>query len=266
MNRVFVYLSALVGLGGSLYLASTVGAQAPAAGTPPPPPAAAAPGATTAARPTIAVFNMAAVMRDYDKAKYQVYVLNKTRVERSGNLGKVRADYIKLQQQLPAIVDPGQKEKAAKDLLELQRRYEDEERNVNKLLNDEASKIISKLYDEIKMVVDKTAEMNAYHIVFAYPDAVTPEEQANPYLKELKLKPPAAQPFFVSKQVDITGIVVQTLNAWYPPTNEQGQKVDVAKLPTLEPPATPGTAPAGAPPGAPVGGPVSGLPMGTPRP
>ena len=137
---------------------------------------------------------------------------------------------------------------------------------MNKLLNDEASKIISKLYDEIKMVVDKTAEMNAYHIVFAYPDAVTPEEQANPYLKELKLKPPAAQPFFVSKQVDITGIVVQTLNAWYPPLNEQGQKVDVAKLPTLEPPATPGTAPAGAPPGAPVGGPVSGLPMGTPRP
>ena len=262
MKRVFVYLSALVGLGGSLYLASTAGAQAPAAGTPPPPPAAAAPGATTAARPTIAVFNMAAVMRDYDKAKYQVYVLNKTRVERSGNLGKVRADYIKLQQQLPAIVDPGQKEKAAKDLLELQRRYEDEERNVNKLLNDEASKIISKLYDEIKMVVDKTAEMNAYHIVFAYPDAVTPEEQANPYLKELKLKPPAAQPFFVSKQVDITGIVVQTLNAWYPPLNEQGQKVDVAKLPTLEPPATPGNAPAGAPPGAPVGG----LPMGTPRP
>ena len=260
MKRVFVYLSALVGLGGSLYLASTAGAQAPAAGTPPPP-AAAAPGAS-AARPTIAVFNMAAVMRDYDKAKYQVYVLNKTRVERSGNLAKVRADYIKLQQQLPAIVDPGQKEKAAKDLLELQRRYEDEERNVNKLLNDEASKIISKLYDEIKMVVDKTAEMNAYHIVFAYPDAVTPEEQANPYLKELKLKPPAAQPFYVSKQVDITGIVVQTLNAWYPPKNEQGQTVDVTKLPTLEPPATPGTAPAGAPPGAPPGG---GLPMGAPR-
>ena len=255
MKRVFVYLSALVGLGGSLYLASTAGAQAPAAGTPPPP-AAAAPGAS-AARPTIAVFNMAAVMRDYDKAKYQVYVLNKTRVERSGNLAKVRADYIKLQQQLPTIVDPGQKEKAAKDLLELQRRYEDEERNVNKLLNDEASKIISKLYDEIKMVVDKTAEMNAYHIVFAYPDAVTPEEQANPYLKELKLKPPAAQPFFVSKQVDITGIVVQTLNAWYPPLNEQNQKVDVTKLPTLEPPATPGTAPAGAPPGG-------GLPMGAP--
>ena len=262
MKRAFVYLSALVGLGGSLYLASVASAQPPAGGAPPPPAAAPAAGAT-AARPTIAVFNMAAVMRDYDKAKYQVYVLNKTRVERSGNLAKVRAEYIKLQQVLPAIADPAQKEKAARDLLDLQRRYEDEERNVNKFLNEEASKIISKLYDEIKMVVDKTAEMNAYHIVFAYPDAVTPEEQANPYLKELKLKPPAAQPFFVSKQVDITGIVVTTLNAWYPPLNEQNQKVDVSKLPTLEPPATPGTAPAGAPPGAPPGG---GLPMGTPRP
>ena len=258
MKRVFGQLSALVGLGGMLFLAGAATAQPPGAPGAPPPPATTAPAASTV-RPTIAVFNMAAVMRDYDKAKYQVYKLNQLRIDKSGNLVKLRGELIKLQQQLPTIADPSTKEKVAKDGLELQRRYEDEERNVNKLLNDAASAIISKLYDEIKMVVDKTAEMNAYHIVFAYPDAVTPEEQANPYLKELKLKPPAAQPFYVSKQVDITGIVVQTLNAWYPPLNEQNQKVDVKTLPTLEAPATPGTAPAGA-------APTGGVPMGTPRP
>jgi hypothetical protein len=73
--------------------------------------------------------------------------------------------------------------------------------------------------------------MNGYHIVFAYPDAVDPKEMDNPMIKELKLKPPAAQPFYVAKQVDVTGVVVQTLNAWYPPKDAQGNIVDVSKLP-----------------------------------
>ena len=250
MKRAFMYLSALVGFGGMLYLASAATAQ-PAPGGAPPPPAA---GGATGARPTIAVFNMAAVMRDFEKAKYQVYKLNEIRVANSGTLAGLRTKAFELKKQFDAAVDPGVKEKLNRDLTAIQRNFEDEERNVNKHLNDEASKIISKLYDEIKMVVDKTAEMNAYHIVFAYPDAVTPEEQANPYLKELKLKPPAAQPFFVSKQVDITGIVVQTLNAWYPPVNEKGEKIDVSKLKPVEAPATPGTA-------APMTPPVGGVPM-----
>jgi hypothetical protein len=39
--------------------------------------------------------------------------------------------------------------------------------------------------------------------------------------------------------VDVTGVVVQTLNAWYPPKDAQGNLVDVSKLPR-ETPATPG--------------------------
>lgn len=253
MKRAFLYLSALVGVGGILYLASAATAQPPAGGTPPPA-AGAAP--ASGVRPTVAVFNMAAVMRDFEKAKYQVYTLNKMRVANSGSLAQLRTKALELQKLIPATTDTGLREKYTRDLTAIQRQYEDEERNVNKHLNDEASKIISKLYDEIKMVVDKTAEMNAYHIVFAYPDAVTAEEQANPYLKELKLKPPAAQPFFVSKQVDITGVVVSTLNQWYPPLDEKGQKVDVSKLPTVEPPAT--AAPGGA---TPTPGVPGGVPM-----
>jgi len=258
VKRAFVYLSALVGIGGMVYLASTAAAQPPMGM--PPAPGAPAPAAAGGTRPTVAVFNMAAVMRDFEKAKYQVHILNKMRIETSANLIAVRGQVVKLNEQLRVTVDQTTKAKLEKDLLDLQHRYTVEEREVNKKLNDEASKIISKLYDEIKMVVDKTAEMNAYHVVFAYPDAVTPEEQANPYLKELKLKPPAAQPFYVSKQVDLTGIVVQTLNAWYPPLDEKGQKVDVSKLPTLQDPTAPGAATPGAPPaGAP---PVPGVPPG----
>jgi Skp family chaperone for outer membrane proteins len=252
VKRAFMYLSALVGFGGMLYLASAATAQPPVGGTPPPP-AAGAPG--TGVRPTIAVFNMAAVMRDFEKAKFQVYKLNQSRVTNSGKLAQLRARALDLKKNFDQAIDQTVKSKLEKDLMEIQHQFQVEERDVNKALNDEASKIISKLYDEIKMVVDKTAEMNAYHIVFAYPDAVTPEEQANPYLKELKLKPPAAQPFYVSKQVDITGIVIQTLNAWYPPLNEKGEKVDVTKLPAIQDPtAAPGTASPSAPPMGPAGG------------
>jgi len=244
-----MYLSALVGFGGILFVASLATAQPPAGGAPAGAPAA------SAVRPTIAVFNMAAVMRDFEKAKYQVYRLNQSRVANSGKLAQLRTHALELKKQYDGAVDPTVKGKLEKDLMEVQHRFQLEERDVNKSLNDEASKIISKLYDEIKMVVDKTAEMNSYHIVFAYPDAVTPEEQANPYLKELKLKPPAAQPFYVSKQVDITPVVLTALNQWYPPLDDKGQKVDVSKLPPVEPvtPSAPGTAtptPMGVPMGA----------------
>ena len=130
-----------------------------------------------------------------------------------------RAEYVKIQEELPKIQVPALREEMSKKMLDLSRRIQDEESKINKTLNDEASAIISKLYDQIKTVVDKTAEMNGYHIVFAYPDAVTEKEINDPMVKELKLKPPAAQPFFVAKHVDLTGVVVQTLNAWFPPVD-----------------------------------------------
>jgi len=241
VKRVFVYLSALVGFGGMVYLAGGTQAQPPAGGAPP---------AAAQTRPTVAVFNMAAVMRDYGKAKWQVYQLNQKRLNMSGELMKLRDAYIKTQTDMQKATDPKIKEAMSVQMLELARRIEDEERKINKSLNDEASAIISGLYDDIKKVVDATAEMNGYHLVLAYPDAVTQEEKNNPYLKELKLKPPAAQPFFVAGHVDLTKIVVDTLNKWNP---APAVPADAAVPPTGVPGANPN---AGAPPAA------GGVPMG----
>lgn len=248
MKRAFVYLSALVGFGGMVYLAGGSNAQPPGGGPAP----GGAPPANTApqARPTIAVFNMAAVMRDYGKAKYQVYQLNQKRLGMSGELIKYRDAYIKCQKDIQVQPDPKQKEILSTQMLDLARKIEDEDRKINKMLNDEASKIISDLYDDIKKVVDATAEMNGYHLVFAFPDAVTDEEKKNPFLKELKLKPPAAQPFYVAKHVDLTGIVVETLNKWNP-----------APPVPAEAPAPPSGVPGQNPPGGnpiPGGGPIPG--------
>jgi Skp family chaperone for outer membrane proteins len=235
-----MYLSALVGVGGMVFLSAS--SQAQQAGAP------GAPAPQSQARPTVAVFNMAAVMRDYGKAKYQVYQLNQKRLAQSGDLGKWRSEYIEIQNNLPKVLDPKVKEDMGKRLVALARQIEDKDREVNKMLNDDASAIISQLYDDIKTVVDKTAEMNGYHLVFAYPDAVTPEDQKNPLLKEIKLKPPAAQPFFVARHVDLTGVIIETLNKWYPAP-------PVPDTPPPQPQPQPNTGPAPQP-----GPPNTGIP------
>src|SRR5262249_26314327 len=152
-----------------------------------------------------AVFNMAAVMRDFHQAKYQVWLLNKKKEEVSKDLIAWRREYIQLQQELQ-IPNPNmvQKEEKAKRLLELARQIEDKNGEINKLLNDTASATIGDLYDKLKVVVDRIADDNGFQLVLAYPDAVTPDELQNPYVKELKLKPPAAQPFHVAREIDIT--------------------------------------------------------------
>lgn len=236
MKRTFMFLSAALGIAGMVSLAN---AQPPAPGAPP----GGAPATNTPAptRPTVAVFNMAAVMRDFGQAKYQVWLLNNKKTEMSKNLVAMRGEYIQLNQELQK--NPAHPEKDAKQarMVQLVRAIEDEDRKINKDLNEHASAIIGDLYDKMKVVVDKTAEMNGYHVVFAYPDAVTDEEKKSPYIKELKLKPPAAQPFYVAAHADMTAVVIKTLNSWYPPLDAKGQLVDVSKLDVPNP--TPGTTP-----------------------
>src|SRR5262245_3188030 len=235
VNRTFMFLSAVLGFGAMVYLASVSHAQpaGPPGGAPAP-----------SARPTIAVFNMAAVMREFGEAKYKVYLLNKKRTDMSKDLLNWRGQYLEIQKTLQTNPNHPEKDKLTKQIVDLARAIEDKDNEINKALNKDASDIISDLYDKIKLVVDKTAEMNGYHIVFAYPDAVTPEEHKSAYIKELKLKPPAAQPFYVAPHVDITGVVVKTLNSWY-------------AAPAV--PETPAPAPG---PGGPTGGPVPGGPGG----
>jgi Skp family chaperone for outer membrane proteins len=220
------------------------GAQPPPAGGQPTPPA---------SRPTIAVFNMAAVMKEYGKAKYKVYELNEERKKMSSDLVVLQGQYLKNQQDLKIQVDPASKDQLQKKQVELTRMIEDKDREINKHLNDKATAIISSLYDEIKTVVDKTAEMNGYHIVFAYPDASTPEDLKSAYVKELKLKPPAAQPFYVARHVDITGVVIQTLNTWYPspPVPPEAKQLPPPPGPTAGPPGPGGLGVPGGPGGPP---------------
>jgi Skp family chaperone for outer membrane proteins len=165
----------------------------------------------------IAVFNMAKVMKDYNKAKYQVNLLNEERKKLMAELVAMQAQYLKNQRELFYEDEFKPDETKGRKQVALINQIEDKDRKINKQMNEKEEAIFSSFYDEIKTVVDKLAELNGYDIVLAYPDAISPEELKNSKIKELKLKPLAAQPFFVARHVDVTDVVIKTLNVWYPP-------------------------------------------------
>jgi len=206
VKRIFVYLSTLAALGGSVYLAGAIRAQAPAA---------AAPTAAPTARPTVAVFNIVDVIRNYNFAKNHMALLNHKRQIMSTDLIKWRKEYLEKQQQAQVTADPKAKETLARELVDLQRKLQDKDAEIAKVINEEGSKVIGMIHDHIKTVVERIALPNGYHVVFAYPEFTTPEEANRAENKEMKLRPPAAQPWYVSPQVDLTKIMVETLNKWY---------------------------------------------------
>jgi Skp family chaperone for outer membrane proteins len=160
----------------------------------------------------IAVFNMAAVMKDFNKAKYKVYQLNEERKKLSMELVEQKTRLVQLQQEISNEKDPTKKDELMVEQRNTARQMEDSERAINKQLNEKASAIIAELYDDIKAAADKLSEKRGFDIVFCYPDATTSMEAKSAYVKELKLKPPAAQPFVVAKHVDLTDEMLDELN------------------------------------------------------
>ena len=208
MRRVNV-LSALVGFGGVLLLAGGSPVQGQPPGAPLPP------GAIPTGRPVVAVFNPSTVLREYGRAKYQVYLLDKKRIELSKDMMAWRSEYIKRQQELQAATDPTVKEQIQKRMVDLARMIEDKDREINKALNEDATRIISQLYDDIKAVVDKAAEVNGYQVVLVDPGFAAADEQSNAMIQELKRKL-VARSFFAVRNADVAGVVIRTLGVWYP--------------------------------------------------
>lgn len=165
----------------------------------------------------IAVFNMAAVMKQFEKAKYKVSWLTEEKNRLMVEVVRMREDLSRITKEVQGEQNPAKKDELVDQQRKLARQIEDSDRRIQKQLNEKASVIIGTLHDEIQSVVEKISKTNGYDIVFAYPDATTPEELHSSFVKELKLKPPAAQPFVVTKQVDLTEAIVKELNTRYPP-------------------------------------------------
>jgi Skp family chaperone for outer membrane proteins len=165
-------------------------------------------------------FNLAKVMREYKRAKTAVTRLNARKDRLTANLIGLRNMHLAVQAMVAKEPDPRKKTELAEGLVLLGRQMEDTDREINKILNNKASFIIVELHDEMKAVVAAVARDNALMSVLAYPDAVTPEEAENPMIKEMKLKVPAAYPFFVDPSVDYTDEILRRLNEKYDAEND----------------------------------------------
>jgi len=157
-------------------------------------------------------FNMAKVMREYKKAKTAVARLNTRKNRMSANLIGLRSMYTELQNTAKQTTDIKAKAELEDSLILLAREIEDLDRAINKILNEKATIIISELYDEMHAVATALARENGLVALLAYPDAVTPEERDSPFVKELKLKPPACQPFYLDSSAEYSDELIRRLN------------------------------------------------------
>jgi Skp family chaperone for outer membrane proteins len=157
-------------------------------------------------------FNMAKVMRDYKRAKTSVERLNVRKNRLSANLVGLKALHAELAAAAQKTADEDKRFALEQDARAVARQVEDMDREISKILNERASTIIAELYDEIYAVVAAVARDHGLTAVIAYPDAVTAEERESPFIKELKLKPPAAHPFFLDPSVEFSDEIVRRLN------------------------------------------------------
>jgi Skp family chaperone for outer membrane proteins len=162
-------------------------------------------------------FNMPAVLRDYRKVKDAAAKLTERKNRMSANLMGLKAMQADLQaatlsEKTKPNTNAGKLEQLSRDLVVVTRQLEDTERDIMQLLNNQASQVIVGLYDEIRAAAVDLSRDHGLHGLFAYPDAVTPEETESPMVKELKLKPSAVMPFYLDPNLDYTEELLERLN------------------------------------------------------
>lgn len=224
------YILSIVAIGMAIFAATGLNAQTPA-----PAPAAAAVGRGTA------VFNVARVMKDYQKWQYFAQEMNKERQGRGAELAKLRNDIIEMETKIKNELVATQKAMYEQTFVNMQRQFEDKERNIRKEIDDKSAAHLRQLFAEIRTVVEAVAKTNGFDLVMSYPDALTEEEMRSPLYYDLKLRPPAAMPFYVSPNVDLTSVVVKTLNANFPAPG----KIDAAPAASAPMGAAPAIVPTG---------------------
>ncbi len=166
----------------------------------------------------VAVFDMAEVMRDFHQVKHHSHLMSKRKDELCKPLMAYRDEYIKLVKEIerPSHTRPNLDDIVTR-MRELARKIEAEDDKVSKQLKKETDDANRDFHEKIKTVVNKVVEINGYQLA--------PVSDSAGGLKELKLKPPPAQPFYVAPRIDITRVVVKTLNAWYPAFDEKRQVI-----------------------------------------
>lgn len=229
MKRVYLCLAAVVGLAAGSAMAQT--------GTPP----AGAGGGATPATPTrsdpprVAAFNVAMLMKKFDKWQYYAVTMENARITAATELLKTRNEIAAMQEKLSQTTELKQREALIDQIKEKTFAFEKRERAYKEQLDADASKHLKELFNDVNQVVAGVVDTNGYDIVFAYPEATTKEEADSQNYIDLKLRATAAMPFFVAKRADITEVMILTLNKYRPAPGPIPAKLKMPDMKELTP-------------------------------
>ena len=163
----------------------------------------------------IVIVNIAKVLRDYDKANFQGAEITKRRQEYVTQVNALREQLAVVQKDFTNAQVPEEKKKHQEKALAIQRKVEDIDREAQLELTKVSNDTIVRVYQEIKGVIADIATTNNLDMVLCYPAASKAEDENSPQVAQLMLQTPAMIPFY-HKGMDITEVVVKTLNARYP--------------------------------------------------
>jgi Skp family chaperone for outer membrane proteins len=168
------------------------------------------------ARSKIAVFNIAKVLRQYNKANQDGKEIAKKRQTYLDQINGYRNQIAEKNKQMAATVDVKAKESIQEQIYALNQEIDKLDRNASKVLTEMSNDTIVRVHKEISGLVKDIADANGFEMILAYPDASDDKEKNTPLVAQLMLQTPALMPFYVSKSLDITDYVVENLNKRYP--------------------------------------------------
>ena len=226
MKRTFTRLAALATVAAAVALTPAANAQGNAQPRP----------------QRIVIVNIAKVLRDYDKANFQGAEITKKRELYVKQVQSLQDQIAELNKQITQTTVADQKKALEEKALGLHRRMQDIDREAKRDLTQLSNDTIVRVYQEIKGVIYDIAKTNNLDMVLCYPAATKPEDENSPQVAQLMLQTPALIPFYHSG-MDITHVVVETLNKRYP-----------SPKPDLKTVGGTTTAPTGATPMAPIPG------------
>ena len=156
------------------------------------------------------------MLRDYNKANFQGPQITEKRqcLRQPGARPSARSSPT-INKELPDRQIPEQKKQLQEQALGIQRQIEDIDRKAQAELTQLSNDTIVRVYQEIKGVIYDIAKTNNLDMVLCYPAASKPEDENSPQVAQLMLQTPALIPFY-HQGMDITEVVVKTLNARYP--------------------------------------------------
>ena len=163
----------------------------------------------------IVIVNIAKVLRDYDKANFAGAEITKRRQEYVTQVNALREQLAVVQKDFTNSQVPEEKKKHQEKALAIQRKVEDIDRDAQIELTKVSNDTIVRVYQEIKGVIADIATTNNLDMVLCYPAASKPEDENSPQVAQLMLQTPAMIPFY-HKGMDITEVVIKTLNGRYP--------------------------------------------------